>query len=194
MNRVMNPLTTLIAGLLLAACGDSGVDEQSSAAEQAVANDPPVAALAPDEKYNVTAKPSGPVKISYRIIGTPIVGQPVTIDLQVESRVGDMPITLSYETNDSTAMTFPEAQLQSVSLTLVDDERMSAQQVTVIPMREGRLFLNVGAVLQTETGSLQTVTAIPIQVGSAPRVLQENGVVTTDENGELLREMPASES
>jgi hypothetical protein len=48
--------------------------------------------------------------------------------------------------------------------------------------------------MQTDTGSLQTITAIPIQVGAAPRRLRENGVVTTDENGELLREMPASEN
>jgi len=61
-------------------------------------------------------------------------------------------------------------------------------------MREGRLFLNVAAQMQTENGSLQTVTAIPIQVGAAPRELQQNGVVTTDENGELIREMPASEN
>ena len=194
MNRVMNPLATLIAGMLLAACGDNGANEQSNAAEQTVANDPPVAALAPDEKYNVTAKPSGPVRVSYRIIGTPIVGQPVTIDLQLESNVGDMPVRLSYKSNDSTAMAFPESQLQSMSLSPGDDERMPAQQVTVIPMREGRLFLNVAAVVETETGSLQTVTAIPIQVGAAPRQLQDNGVVTTDENGELLREMPASEN
>jgi hypothetical protein len=55
------------------------------------------------------------------------------------------------------------------------------------------LFLNVTAHMQTDTGSLQTVTAVPIQVGAAPRELQQNGVVTTDENGELIREMPASD-
>jgi hypothetical protein len=48
--------------------------------------------------------------------------------------------------------------------------------------------------MQTESGSLQTVTAIPIQVGAAPRELQENGTVTTDEDGELIRDMPASEN
>ena len=49
------------------------------------------------------------------------------------------------------------------------------QQVTVVPAREGRLFLNVAAQMQTETGSLQTVTAIPLQVGAAPKQLQQNG-------------------
>ena len=193
----MNRLTTFLAlisiGILASACGDNSVEEQQETEESKAPATTPVVTVAPDEKYNVTAKPSGPVKISYRIIGTPVVGQPVTVDLRVESNVEDMPITLNYGTNDSTAMVFPESQLQSVALDFIDDERESSQQVTITPMREGRLFLNVAALMQTENGSLQTVTAIPIQVGAAPRELQQNGAVTTDENGELIREMPASE-
>jgi hypothetical protein len=181
-----------VAGSLLAACG--GGDPQAPAAEEGTATEAPVAVLTPDEKVSITAKPQGPVRIDYRIIGTPVVGQPLTVDLDVKSNVGDTPVTLSYGTNDSSAMTFPETQGRMVSLAFVDDERSARQQVTLIPAREGRLFLNVTAHMQTDTGSLQTVTAVPIQVGSAPRQLQENGVVTTDENGELIREMPASEN
>ena len=175
---------------MLAACGG---DPQAPAAEQGAATETPVAVLTPDEKYSITGKPQGPVRIDYRIIGTPVVGQPVTVDLNVKSNVGDVPVTLSYGTNDTTAMTFPETQQRRVSLAFVDEERTAGQQVTLIPTREGRLFLNVTAHVQTDTGSLQTVTAVPIQVGSAPRELQENGVVTTDENGQLIREMPASD-
>ena len=194
MNRLTTYLALISFGVFASACGDSSVEEQKETVEPVASSSTPVVTFAPDEKYNVTAKPSGPVKISYRIIGTPVVGQPVTIDLKVESNVDDMPITLNYGTNDSTAIMFPESQLQSVALDFIDDERESSQQVTITPMREGRLFLNVAAQMQTESGSLQTVTAIPIQVGAAPRELQQNGVVTTDENGELIREMPASEN
>jgi hypothetical protein len=178
------------------ACG-GGSEQPAVPAEQGANDETPVAVLTPEEKYSVTGKPQGPVKIDYRIIGTPVVGQPVTIDLTVKSNVGDAPVTLSYGTTDSTAMSFPEAQQRMVSLAFVDDERTAGraagQQVTVIPAREGRLFLNVTAHMRTDTGSLQTVTAVPIQVGAAPRELQQNGVVTTDENGELIREMPASD-
>jgi len=190
MKRMMIVLTATLGGAMLAACGG---DQEAPAAEQGAAAETPVAVLTPDEKYSITGKPQGPVRIDYRIIGTPVVGQPVTVDLKVKSNVGDTPVTLSYGTNDTTAMTFPETQQRMVSLAFVDDERTSGQQVTLIPMREGRLFLNVTAHVQTDTGSLQTVTAVPIQVGSAPRDLQQNGVVTTDENGELIREMPASD-
>lgn len=191
MNRVMIFLAAALGGATLVACG-GGDKQQAPAAEQGETAEMPVAVLTPDEKFSVTGKPQGPVKIDYRIIGTPVVGQPVTVDLKVKSNVGDTPVTLSYGTNDSTAMTFPESQQRMVSLAFVDDERTSGQQVTLIPAREGRLFLNVTAHMQTDTGSLQTVTAVPIQVGAAPRELQENGVVTTDESGELIREMPAS--
>ena len=191
MNRVKFLLAAACAGSLLAGCGGGG-EQPAPAADQGAASEAPVAVLTPDEKYSVTGKPQGPVRIDYRIIGTPVVGQPVTVDLKVKSNVGDSPVTLSYGTNDSSAMSFPETQQRMVSLAFVDDERTAGQQVTVIPAREGRLFLNVTAHLQTDTGSLQTVIAVPIQVGAAPRELQENGVVTTDENGELIREMPAS--
>ena len=193
MNRLMMFLALSHAGVLLAACGGSG-EQQATPAEQGTAAETPVAVLTPDEKFSVTGKPQGPVRIDYRIIGTPVVGQPVTVDLKVRSNVGDTPVTLSYGTNDSTAMIFPESQQRMVSLAFVDEERTAGQQVTLIPAREGRLFLNVTAHMQTDTGSLQTVTAVPIQVGAAPRELQQNGVLTTDENGELIREMPVSEN
>jgi len=190
MKRMMIVLTATLGGAMLAACGG---DQQAPAAQQGAATETPVAVLTPDEKYSITGKPQGPVRIDYRIIGTPVVGQPVTVDLNVKSNVGDVPVTLSYGTSDTTSMTFPETQQRRVSLAFVDEERTAGQQVTLIPTREGRLFLNVTAHVQTDTGSLQTVTAVPIQVGAAPRELQENGVVTTDENGELIREMPASD-
>ena len=193
----MNRPTTFFLAFLFAslgmACGNGGAPQQGTDVATAADTSIPAVTFTPDEKYDVTAKPGGPVRISYRIIGTPVVGQPVTVDLKVESNVGDTPITLSYSTNDATAMTFPESQLRSVALAFVDDAREAAQQVTVVPAREGRLFLNVAAQMQTDTGSLQTVTAIPLQVGAAPRQLQQNGVVKADENGELIREMPAAE-
>jgi hypothetical protein len=193
----MNPLKIFLAAALaaaaLAACG--GAEQPAATPEQAAADSgTPIAVLTPEEKYSVTGKPQGPVKIDYRIIGTPVVGQPVTVDLKVKSNVGNAPVTLSYGANDSTAMVFPESQQRMVSMAFVGEEHSSGQQVTIVPAREGRLFLNVTAHMQTDTGSLQTVTAVPIQVGAAPRELQENGVVTTDGNGELVREMPASEN
>ena len=71
-----------------------GSEQPAASAEQGTNNETPVAVLTPEEKYSVTGKPQGPVRIDYRIIGTPVVGQPVTIDLDVKSNVGDAPVMM----------------------------------------------------------------------------------------------------
>jgi hypothetical protein len=84
-------------------------------------------------------------------------------------------------------MQFPEAQPPSVSMAATNSEEPRFQQVRVIPLREGRLFLNVSVSIETDGGTISSVVAIPIQVGPAVRQQQENGTVTTDENGEAIR-------
>ena len=184
MNRLIIPALASVA-LLSAGCGNGAVDDSGVEAD--------VATSAPGRDSGRTAKPQGPVTIDYNIIGTPIVGQPIGIDLQVQSLLGSAPITLSYRVNDSTAMEFAEAQEARVSLAASSDGGPRMQQVQVVPLREGRLFLNVSATVETEEGTTSTVTAIPIQVGAAPRQAEENGEVLTDENGDLVRSLPATE-
>jgi hypothetical protein len=167
--------------IALAGCGSGSVDTTD-------------VGRSPSAKDQHTLKPQGPVTIDYKIIGTPVVGQPVAIELQVKSMLGPQTITLSYRVNDSTAMQFTEAQPARVSIAATKDEAPSQQQVRVVPMREGRLFLNVSASVEDEGGLLSSVTAIPIQVGAAPRELQENGELMRDENGELIHSLPAAEN
>ena len=49
------------------------------------------------------------------------------------------------------------------------DTSPSVQQVRLVPLRAGRLFLNVAASVETEDGKRSTVLAIPIQVDTAPQ-------------------------
>jgi hypothetical protein len=191
MNRVIVPAFA-IAAILLTGCGNGSID--ASDADAAVATSAPQVSFKPDEDAARTAKPQGPVTIAYRIIGTPVVGQPVGVDLEVQSNLGPQPITLSYRVNDTTAMEFAEAQEASVSIAATSDTGPTLQQVQVVPLREGRVFLNVSATIETENGTTSTVTAIPIEVGEAPRQPQENGEVLTDEDGELVRSVPATEN
>ena len=60
-------------------------------------------------------------------------------------------------------------------------------------MREGRIYLNVSAAVDTPEGIMSYVTAIPLQVGDAPRELVENGTVVETESGELIRSLPAKQ-
>jgi hypothetical protein len=189
MKRVIFPV---LAAFAIASCGNDSVDK--SASEATLSNAAPEVASKPGAAGGHTAKSQGPVSIDYRIIGTPIVGQPVGIELQVITLVESPAITLSYRVNDTTAMQLTEAQPASVSLVARKDDAPSQQQVQVIPLREGRIYLNVSATVEGEDGSLSTVIAIPIQVGVVPREIQDNGEVTLDENGELIRSLPATEN
>jgi len=189
MKQVIFPVLAMLA---IAGCGN-GNNVDKSGAEVTVANSAPEVSFKPGAASDHTVKPQGPVTIDYKIIGAPIVGQPVAVDLRVKSTLGPQAVTLSYRVNDSTAMQFSDAQAMQVSIAPTNDEDSSLHQVRVIPLREGRLFLNVSATIQTESGTMSTVTAIPIQVGAALREVQENGEVLSDENGELIRSLPAKE-
>jgi hypothetical protein len=175
-------LVILSALACLVACSDSAVDTVSET---------PVASSLPAD---FTAKPQGPVTIDYRIIGTPIVGQPLAIDIEVVSLVGDEPISLSYRINDSTAMELTEAQPADVAVIPNAGGGPSVQQVRLVPLREGRLFLNVSASVAVDGGTISSAIAIPVQVGSAPRQPEANGTVTTDDQGEAIHSLPASEN
>ncbi len=189
----MNQYTIFVIVVALVVSGCSNDSDSKSDSETTLSTKAPEVSFKPGATDGRTVKPQGPVTIAYKIIGTPIVGQPIAIDLRIESTLGPQAFELSYRVNDSTAMQFTEAQPASVSIAANNDDRPSLQQVRVIPLREGRLFLNVSASVETESGSISTVTAIPIQVGPAVREIQQDGEVLTDENGELIRALPAGE-
>lgn len=170
----------VIAVLILAGCG--GTDEP--------------AALSADDKAQKSAStptsPGAPAKISHSIVGTPVIGQPLQIDLSFESMSGVVPMIVDFRINDSTALIFPDQQVRSATITPDSGSLLATQQVTVIPQREGRLYLNVSIAVESDTGMSSTVMAIPIQVGEGPRAFTENGRLSTDANGNAIRVLPAS--
>lgn len=184
-------LLALIAALGVAACSDGAVDGSDAAA--ASKESPVVKEQVADNnkirpEYDGTvSKPGAPFTISYRIIGTPIVGSPVAIDLRIESTLGPRPVTVNYRITDDSAMMLHEAQPAEIRLEPAANENFLLQRVTVIPQREGRLYLNVGASVETEDGVSSTAMAVPIQVGAGGREVEEQGEVALDENGEAVR-------
>jgi hypothetical protein len=171
-----------VAALLLAACGaDEGADavaSLSSADKAAISTDAPVS-------------PGGPVRISHSVVGTPVVGQPLLIDLSFESRGSAAPMTVDYRINDTTALLFPEQQVRTATISPDSGALTATQQVTVIPQREGRLYLNVSVAIESEMGPSSTVMAIPIQVGEGSRSFEQNGTLSTDADGNPVRRLPA---
>jgi hypothetical protein len=178
-----------LALFALAACGNEKPEEQA-AGDGAVDTLP-----APDlshktrdpELEGAVVTPGSPYRVTYEIIGTPIVGSPITVELKIESASGSRPVLLEYRIRDASSMMLAESQPARVLMEPAQNEKVFKQKVTVIPQREGRFYLNVSASFETSQGTTSTVTAIPIQVGSGTRELQENGEVQVDENGEAVR-------
>jgi hypothetical protein len=188
MMRAKRLVILTIAIMGLAACGSDEANEQATG-EVEVAN----AALEVSKKSGdpelggAIGTPNSPFRIDYRIIGTPVVGSPVTVDLRVVSSQGSQPLNLEYRINDATSMMLAESQPASVRMEADGNDAPFTQQVTVIPQREGRFYLNVSAYFETADGTMSTVTAIPIQVGVGSRELQPHGEVQIDENDEAIR-------
>jgi hypothetical protein len=187
-------------GLLIAASTLVFITSCSNGSDPAATRQESAPASASDKPASAAptgispGKPSAPINFRYVVQGTPVVGQPVSIDVFVSSSVTDAPINLYYRVNDASSMSFPESQAKRAELAIVPDDKPRAQQITVIPQREGRLYLNVSAEIETATGTMLKTTSIPIQVGSAPPELETNGALIETEEGETVVSMPASQS
>ena len=167
-----------VACSLLVACGNGSVEET---AENTVAQEK-------QRPTDAIESPAGaPFAIRYDVIGTPVVGSPVTLDLQIASAMGSQPVEISYEIPDASAMMLHEAQPQSLTAEFDASEKFIGERVTVIPQREGRLYLNVSAAVTTKGGRVSSVMSVPIHVGEVDTGLAEHGEVEFTEDGEAVK-------
>ena len=178
-------ILSLFAVLALAGCGEEAA---APAGDVAAIDKTAVDKEKPTARWDgEVAKPGAPFRVNYRIIGTPVVGAPLSIDLRVTSALGQPAVDLSYRIPDETAMTLHEAQPADLVAQFADNEDFVDQRITIVPRREGRLFVNVGVSMDTETGRASTTIAIPVQVGEGGREMQEHGELGIDEEGESIR-------
>jgi hypothetical protein len=135
-------------------------------------------------------KPMAPISMDYEIVGKPIVGAPVMINVNVRS--GEGPVTVRYSITDTSALRFQQGQEERWQ---IDDSRSKqSQQIAVIPQREGRLYVNISAEVETPGGMMIRSMAIPIKVGTAPPAATINGELKEGPDGETVISMPAQES
>lgn len=137
-------------------------------------------------------KLSAPITLDYSITGNPVVGQPVAVIVDVSSPLTDRTITLHYRMNEVGSMTFPESQAASTALVPRAGAELRSQQFTLVPQREGRLFMVVSAEVETDTGTMMKSISIPIQVGrgaAAPPA----GDIVEGTDGEVGISLPAAD-
>src|SRR3990170_1599460 len=102
MNVIPRSTVFVLAGLLFAGCQETG--DRAGARNEAA----PEAGRPEAEVPTSAGKPGAPIRIDYTIIGTPVVGQPVGISLEVSSALRNRPVTLNYRINDARNLRFPE--------------------------------------------------------------------------------------
>lgn len=188
-NRAIFPTVTCITMTLLLGCGSStepppAAEELAATKEGAVSDAKKQVEPGYDGKVS---KPGAPFAMSYRIIGTPIIGSPVTVELRVESLFRSKQVAVDYRINDASSMMLHEAQPARVLIEPAVNENFVVQRITVVPQREGRMYLNVAASVDSDDGAVSSIMAIPIQVGEGGRQLEEQGEVQVDEDGEAIR-------
>jgi hypothetical protein len=186
MTRVKTIWLTATACIVISACGADENTDQVEAVEYADSTEQVVQKPATDTS-GVRAKAGSPFAITYEIVGTPIVGSPVTLNLTVTSAFGPTPVEISYHITDATALILHEAQPESLRAEMTMNETFVQDRVTVIPQREGRVYLNVEAGVATAQGRISTTMAIPIHVGAVDTSPVEHGELETNEDGETTR-------
>lgn len=110
---------------------------------------------------------SSVINFSYNILGNATVGEVTTINVIINEGNYKDEIILSYRIGVTDDLIFGENQLQSMTLNTLSNGLYPAQQVTVIPQREGRLFLVVSADITSNNEIITKSTAIPIDVGKS---------------------------
>lgn len=181
---------SLLLALVVAGCNSA---DQESARKAAAS--PEVAAKVNNElPVRSPGKPGAPITIAYTVLGTPVVGQPVAIEVRVSTSLSEAPVRVSYFVNDVESMRFPESQARTIELSAPADESYAARQVTVIPLREGRLYLNVTAEVETSAGRMLKTMAVPIAVGQGAADPVLNGELRETADGETVISMPAVEN
>lgn len=186
----MKPSSTYIAilaaSITIAACQS----KDEAAAEQPVAPEAIAGKPDPDPSGASPGKPQAPISMRYEIMSNPVVGQPVLINVMVSSNAG--PVEVEYSITDRSALTFQAGQVER--LEIADPSSGTARQLSVIPQREGRVYVNVSAQVQTPGGAMVRSMAIPIRVGAAPAEATPNGKVVEGPDGEAVISLPAQES
>ena len=186
--KPIRPITFFLAAIAtisLGACGGETASNSSESSAGAVSRDAGGVSRSP-------GKPTAPISIDYEVLGKPIVGLPVAINIEVHSSQDLGPANVQYSIDDTSALLFQEGQVQR--LDNMEFAELASQQLAVVPQREGRLYVNVSAEVQTPGGSMIKSIAIPIQVGSSPNRPAINGELVEGPDGETVISMPAQQN
>jgi hypothetical protein len=172
-------IVTLSLLALSAAATASAATNVSAAPQVGHSAHAAVAKAAPGGFTPLVSKKGGSgVDMAYRIEGTPAVGSPLTVRIQMFS---PLDAQASVRAAEGLQLNAPELVMQATPGV------RSEHVITVVPQAEGRFYLNV---LSTANGR-SSATAIAVQVGKAQAQLKPSGKVQVMPSGERVISVPA---
>lgn len=166
----------------------------SAAAPQAPTGKGPIDGMV--SAVSSSGKPGAPVELKFDITARPRLGTPLEVTVAVLPRgAGITQLRVVFQSNDA-------VEVQSGSEMAVQERPADgvavSHTVTVVPRRDGVLYLGAVALVEGSGGSVARSFAIPIIVGDpleAERAIAakpSQGVMAKGERGEKIISLPAS--
>lgn len=158
----------VITGVLVAALGGAACQPPDDAHEPAAPLVSPTPANGPAENV--------PITLDYTLIGAPLVGESVAINVEISTPAADQAVRLTYRSAEEGDMSFPESQAAATTLPPLSNGTVRRHQFALIPQREGRIYVVISAELDAEHAATIKSISVPIQVGR-----KEDDGATVDE-------------
>ena len=104
------------------------------------------------------------ISIDYEILNTPKINETVLVNLLIGSSDKTEEIHLRYQIPIEEDLKFNENQLRDIKLTPKMDGTDHNLQISLIPMRKGRVFFVISATINYEKKSVAKTLSIPLNV------------------------------
>ena len=104
------------------------------------------------------------ISIDYEILNTPKINETVLVNLLISSADKTEEIHLRYQITIEEDLKFNENQLRDIKLTPKMDGTDHNLQISLIPMRKGRVFFVISATINYEKKSVAKTLSIPLNV------------------------------
>jgi hypothetical protein len=104
------------------------------------------------------------ISIDYEILNTPKINETVLVNLLIGSSDKTEEIHLRYQITIEEDLKFNENQLRDIKLTPKMDGTNHNLQISLIPLRKGRVFFVISATINYEKKSVEKTLSIPLNV------------------------------
>lgn len=191
-----------IPALLACSGGDrpagAGGDAKGAKAGDATARASGVADDGMVSAVSASGKPGASVDLKFDLATKPELGKPLVVTVAVVPRAADIAqLRVVFQSNEA-------VEVQSGSEMPMQEKPADgvavSHAVTVVPRREGVLYLGAVALVESGAGSVARSFAIPIIVGDPVQAEQAlaakpaQGALAKGEGGEKIISLPASEN